>query len=139
MPRGKPGRALLSAAAAPRTAGIELPCHRIPNLPEAAEWYFSPDGKYLIGNAKGPGDAAYHVYVSSFDGTDIRRINGQGEDACSFFFPDGRRVLWTSTRDWPDLPKGNWHDARDYPTGAEIYASDTRGGNVKRLTTNTCL
>lgn len=115
---------------------IELPSRRIPNLPEAAEWYFSPDGRYLIGNAKGPSDAAYHVYVSRFDGRDIRRINDKGEDACSYFFPDGRRVLWTSTRDWPDLPKGNWHDANDYPLGAEIYSSDTRGGDVKRLTNN---
>jgi len=127
------GPAVSPAATAP---GVELPCHRIPNLPEAAEWYFSPDGKFLIGNAKGPGDTAYHVYISSFDGQDIRRINDKGEDACSFFFPDGKRVLWTSTRDWTDLPKGNWHDANDYPQGAEIYSSDTRGGDVKRLTNN---
>jgi TolB protein len=125
-----------TTAAATSTAGLELPSHRIPNLPEAAEWYFAPDGKYLIGNAKGPEDAAFHVYVASFDGTDIRRINGIGEDACSYFFPDGQHILWTSTRDWPDLPKGNWHDANDYPQGAEIYSSDTHGGAVKRLTAN---
>jgi Tol biopolymer transport system component len=124
-----------SGAAAP-AAGVELPSHRIPNLPEAAEWYFSRDGKFLVGNAKGPGDTAHHVYISSFDGTDIRRINDKGEDACSYFFPDGKRVLWTSTRDWPDLPKGNWSDANDYPQGAEIYSSDTRGGDVRRLTDN---
>jgi Tol biopolymer transport system component len=124
-----------SSSAAP-AAAVELPSHRIPNLPEAAEWYFAPDGKFLIGNAKGPADAAYHVYVSSFDGTDIRRINGTGEDACSYFFPDEKHLLWTSTRDWPDLPKGNWHDANDYPQGAEIYSSDVRGGDVRRLTTN---
>ena len=123
-------------AAFPAVAGDELPCHRIPNLGEAAEWYFAPDGKFLVGNAMGPGDAAHHVYIASFDGTDIRRINGAGEDACSYFFPDGRRVLWTSTRDWPDLPKGSWHDPNDYPQGAEIYSSDTRGGDIKRLTTN---
>ena len=137
--RADMSRPAQAAAAVPgpgKAPSLELPSHRIPNLPEAAEWYFSPDGKYLIGNAKGPSDAAYHVYISSFDGTDIRRINDQGEDACSFFFPDGRHVLWTSTRDWPDLPKGNWHDANDYPRGAEIYSSDARGGEVKRLTNN---
>lgn len=125
-------------AHATRQAAVsaELPCHRIPNLGEAAEWYFAPNGRYLIGNAKGPGDAVHHVYASSFDGQDIRRINGKGEDACSYFFPDGRRVLWTSTRDWPDLPKGNWSNPNDYPQGAEIYSSDARGGHVKRLTTN---
>ena len=127
---------LLAAQAAAPAAGQELPWHRIPNLGEAAEWYFSMDGRYLVGNAKGPGDTAHHVYVVSFDGSDVRRINGKGEDACSYFFPDGKRVLWTSTRDWPDLPKGVWHDANDYPTGAEIYSSDTRGGDVKRLTNN---
>jgi TolB protein len=125
-----------AAQSAAPSAGIELPCHRIPNLPEAAEWYFARDGRFLIGNAKGPGDAAHHVYVSSFDGLDIRRINDKGEDACSFFFPDGKRILWTSTRDWPDLPKGNWSDANDYPQGAEIYSSDTHGGHVRRLTRN---
>jgi TolB protein len=126
-----PARASLAAA-----AGDELPCHRIPNLGEAAEWYFAPDGKFLVGNAKGPGDTVHHVYIASFDGKDIRRINGVGQDACSYFFPDGRRVLWTSTRDWPDLPPGNWSDPNAYPQGAEIYSSDTRGGDIKRLTTN---
>jgi TolB protein len=116
--------------------GVELPTHRIPNLPEAAEWYFSPDGKFLIGNAKGAGDAAHHVYVSSFDGSDIRRINDKGQDACSFFYPDNAHIIWTSTRDWPDLPPGNWSDPADYPRGAELYSSDLRGGHVKRLTNN---
>jgi len=115
---------------------LELPSHRIPNLPEAAEWYFAPDGRFLIGNAKGPGDATHHVYISSFDGSEIRRINATGQDACSYFFPNGRRVLWTSTRDWPELPPGNWSDANDYPQGAEIYSSDIDGNDVQRLTTN---
>jgi Tol biopolymer transport system component len=123
----------VKAATAP---SLELPVHRIPNLPEAAEWYFAPNGKFLIGNAKGPGDAVHHVYVSSFDGSDIRRVNDKGEDACSFFFPDSKRVLWTSTRDWPGLPPGNWSDANDYPRGAEIYSSDMNGGHLKRLTHN---
>ena len=125
------------AATAPRSdEGAELPCHRIPNLGEAAEWYFSPDGSLLVGNAKGPGDDAHQVYVASPDGRTVRRINDRGEDACSYFFPDGKRVLWTSTRDWPDLPKGDWSNAEDYPRGAEIYSSDLEGRDVRRLTEN---
>jgi TolB protein len=126
-----------SVVSAPGTGtGVELPTHRIPNVPEAAEWYFSPNGKFLIGNAKGPGDAAHHVYVSSFDGSVIRRINDKGQDACSFFYPDNEHIIWTSTRDWPGLPPGNWSDPADYPRGAEIYSSDLNGGHVKRLTNN---
>ena len=33
------------------------------------------------------------------------KINDKGEDACSHFFPDGKRLIWTSTRDLTDLPK----------------------------------
>jgi hypothetical protein len=114
----------------------ELPVKEIPNLGEAAELYFSPDGKRLIGNAKRDGDAAHMVYVTSVDGREIRRINDRGEDACSHFFPDGRRIVWTSTRDNLDVPKGNWSDPRDYPQGAELYSSNADGTDVKRLTSN---
>jgi TolB protein len=136
------GLCLLGALTAPpHVQGVsegaeELPCHRIPNLGEAAEWYFSPDGRYLIGDAKGPGDSVHHVYIASFDGSEIRRINDKGEDACSFFMPGGRRIIWTSTRDWPDLSKGNYSDPSDYPQGAEIYSSDLWGRDLKRLTSN---
>jgi Tol biopolymer transport system component len=133
-PQAKPSGPA-TPAAGPRIAP-ELPVRRIPNLPEAAEWYFAPNGKFLVGNAKGPGDATHHVYIASFDGSVIRRVNDKGADACSYFFPDGKRVLWTSTRDWPDLPAGNWSDPNDYPQGAEIYSSDVEGGGVRRLTDN---
>ena len=114
----------------------ELPVHKIPNIGAAAEFYFSPDGQHIIGNAKRDGDDAYHVYTLKLDGTDIRRINDRGEDACSFYFPDGKRIIWTSTRDHPELPKGNYSDPKDYPQGAELYSSDLEGKDVRRLTSN---
>jgi Tol biopolymer transport system component len=130
--------ALASAQAPPAAApeGKELPVKIVPNLGEAAEMYFSPDGKWLIGNAKREGDTSHHVYVAAVDGSVIRRINDKGEDACSYFFPDGKKIVWTSTRDLTDLPKGNWSDPADYPKGAELYESDLEGKNVKRLTNN---
>ena len=116
--------------------GRELPVTIIPNLGEAAEFYFSPDGQWLIGNAKREGDAVHHVTVTNLDGTQIRRINDQGADACSFFFPDGQTIVWTSTRDRLDMPKGNYSDPNDYPQGAELYTSKLDGSEVKRLTSN---
>ena len=117
--------------------GKELPLKIVPNLGEAAEMYFSPDGKSLIGNAKREGDQAHHVYTVSLDGTQIRRINDKGEDACSFYFPDKKRLIWTSTKDHSELSKGNYSDPNDYPQGAELYTSALDGSDVKRLTTNT--
>lgn len=125
--------ALLGQGAPPAT---ELKSWRIPNVGEAAEFYFSPDDKAMIGNAKLAGDAHHQVYTFNIDGTNIKRINGTGEDACSFYFPDGRRLLWTSTRDNLDMPKGNYSDPKDYPQGAELYTSDLDGKDVKRLTHN---
>ena len=127
---------LIARAQAPAEAPKELPVRIIPNLGEGAEFYFSPDSKSLIGNAKREGDNTHHVYTTTLDGTKIVKINDQGEDACSFYFPDGKRLLWTSTRDNLDLPKGAWSDPKDYPKGSEIYTSDLDGKNVKRLTNN---
>jgi TolB protein len=114
----------------------ELPVRRIPGLGEAAELYFSPDGKSLVGTVKAEGDAVHHVHTVGVDGSALRRINDRGEDACSFFFPDGKHLVWTSTRDHPELPKGSFSDPDDYPKGAELYTSRLDGTDVKRLTTN---
>jgi len=114
----------------------EFKVWKIPNVSNGAEFYFSPDGKSMIGNAKFEGDSSHQVYTLKIDGTDIKRINAIGEDACSFYFPSGDKLIWTSTRDNLDLPKGNWSNAKDYPTGAELYTSDLDGGNVVRLTNN---
>lgn len=129
-------RAQAPAAVPPAPSAAELPVRIIPNLGEGAEFYFSPDGKSLIGNAKREGDTTHHVYTTTLDGTKIVRINDKGEDACSFYFPDGKRLLWTSTRDHLDLPKGAWSDPKDYPKGSELYTSDLDGKDVKRLTDN---
>lgn len=119
------------------TGAVELPVHEIPNLGPAAEFYFSADGSHLVGNAKREGDSTYHVYTVGVDGQDIHRVNDRGADACSFYFPDGKRIIWTSTRDHLDLPPGNYSDPNDYPQGAELYASSPDGSAPVRLTSNT--
>lgn len=54
-------------------------------------------------------------------------VNDHGRDACSFWFPDMKRIAWTSTRDHMDMPVGDWSDAANYPDGAELYSSDPDG------------
>lgn len=114
----------------------EFKVWRIPNVDNGAEFYFSPDSKSMIGNAKSADDSVHQVYTVSIDGLNVKRINSIGEDACSYYFPDGKKLIWTSTRDNLDLPKGEWSNPRNYPTGAELYVSDLDGGNVVRLTHN---
>jgi len=114
----------------------ELDVRRIPHEGVGAEFYFSPDGKTLIGNAKLDGDEAHYVYTMRVDNGEMVKINGTGEDACSHYYPDGKRLIWTSTRDLADLPKGSYSDPADYPTGAELYSSALDGSDVKRLTNN---
>lgn len=144
--------AILSLAAPRNFGGTKLPASaipnpasqaaekfrvwKVPNVPEGAECYFSPDGRSLIFNGKMADDKNHQVYTVRLDGTELRRINGRGFDACSFFRPDGKGLIWTSTRDHLDLPPGNFSDVKNYPQGAEIYVSDLEGGNIVRLTDN---
>lgn len=114
----------------------ELDVRRIPHEGAGAEFYFGPDNQTLIGNAKLEGDETHYVYTMDIDSGEMVKINDKGEDACSHFFPDGKRLVWTSTRDLTDLPKGGYSDPNDYPTGAELYSSALDGSDVKRLTNN---
>ena len=130
------GAALAAFPAGLPSDGQELPVTRLARLGEAAEVYFSPDGASLIGTARRPGDEWHHVYTTTLDGQTIRRINDKGRDACSYYFPDGKHIVWTSTRDHEELPPGNYSDPRDYPQGAELYVSNPDGSDVRRLTNN---
>ncbi|MCX6138355.1 MAG: hypothetical protein NTV54_12760 [Ignavibacteriales bacterium] len=110
----------------------------VPNMDEGAEFYFSPDGKRLIGNAKYGNDTVHQVYTIGIDGKDLVCINHLGEDACSYYFPDGKRLIFTSTRDNLEMKRGNYSDPKDYPQGAELYSCKPDGSDRMRLTKNTC-
>jgi Tol biopolymer transport system component len=114
----------------------ELDVRRIPHQGEGAEFYFGPDGTTLIGNARLEGDETHYVYTMRIDDGEMVKINGKGQDACSHYFPDGKRLIWTSTRDLTDLPKGGYSDPENYPQGAELYSSALDGSDVRRLTNN---
>ena len=68
-----------------------------------AEAYFSFDGSRLIfQSTKDPasqtlGDC-YQMYVMDLDGGNVHRVStGYGAVTCGYFFPGGRRVLYSST------------------------------------------
>ncbi len=125
-------------------ADAELPVRQIPNIPEAAEAYYAPDNYHVIAQTQDPDALASEArasggaltWIFTDDGEKKWRIGDRGQDACSYFFPDMKRVVFTSTRDNMDMPIGNWSDEREYPQGAELYIADLDGANVQRLTDN---
>ncbi|MCS6948297.1 MAG: DPP IV N-terminal domain-containing protein [Steroidobacteraceae bacterium] len=142
-PGNAPSPVTFPPGAAISTRPGELPSWQIPNIGEAAEAYYGPDSTYLIAQVQSPlaiksarGMAGFLTQTFTDAGTDIVQINDKGWDACSYFFPDGQRLIWTSVKDNLDMELGNWSDWRRYPQGAELYVSDRRGGNVRRLTHN---
>lgn len=133
-----------SPQAAPIDNSKELPVRIIPNIPPAGEAYYAPDNYHIIAQARDPdaqaaGDSRIGgalTYIFTDDGKLTRRINDRGQDACSYFFPDQQRVIWTSTRDNMEMPLGDWSSQDNYPQGAELYTSDLYGNDVVRLTNN---
>ncbi|MFZ1624721.1 MAG: hypothetical protein WAU48_08050, partial [Gammaproteobacteria bacterium] len=94
------------AAAPAAQAGTELPVRLIPNVPKNAEAYYGPDSFHIIAQTQDPQalkakgrDSGALTYIFTDQGTDVHRINDKGQDACSYFFPDGKRIVWTSTKD----------------------------------------
>ncbi len=125
------------------TVAGEMPSWQIPNMGEAAEAYYGPDSRHLIAQVQNSramtgsrGKAGFLTTTFTDAGTDILLINDKGYDACSYFFPDGKQLIWTSVKDRMGMKLGNWSDWTDYPQGAELYISDREGGNVRRLTDN---
>lgn len=121
----------------------ELPSFMVPIPADAAEAYWAPDSRHLIAQTRDPdavktltGGNGALTWIFTDDGKEFWRVNDRGQDACSFFFPDGKSIVWTSTRDNLDMPVGNWSDSDDYPQGGEIYISDWKGKNVRRMTNN---
>ena len=120
-----------------------LPYYEIPNIPVSAEAYFAPDSYHLIAQTRDPdavqGATGRHgnlTYTYTIEGTELTRINDKGQDACSYFFPDQQRVIFTSTRDNLHLPVGNWSDEDEYPKGGELYIANVDGSDRRRLTHN---
>jgi TolB protein len=106
---------------------------------ENAEAYFSADGKQLIFQSTRDGRQCDQIYTMNVDGSDVRLLsNGEGRTTCSYFFPNGRRILYSSTYlggkecpPRPDFSKGYvW---AVYPT-FDIFTARPDGSDLKQLT-----
>ncbi|HEX3249000.1 MAG TPA: hypothetical protein VHS05_06215, partial [Pyrinomonadaceae bacterium] len=107
---------------------------------ENAEAYFSRDGKQLIFQSTRDGHGCDQIYTMNIDGSNVKMIsNGEGRTTCSYFYPNGKRILYSSTHlgdkqcpPRPDYSKGYvW---AIYPT-YDIFTANPDGSNAKQLTT----
>src|SRR5712664_3270961 len=65
---------------------------------ENAEAYFSSDGKKLIFQSTRDGRACDQIYTMNIDGSEVKLVStGDGRTTCSYFFPNGNRILYSST------------------------------------------
>ncbi len=105
-----------------------------------AEAYFSFDGKMIIFQSNMDKRGCDSIWMMNADGTQLRLLNNKGANTCSFFFPDNKRLLFSSTMhlgdDCPQRPdlKGRRYVWHLFPY--DIYVMNIDGTGLKRVTDN---
>ncbi len=107
---------------------------------ENAEAYWAFDGSALIYQARKPGAGCDQIYVmDNLETGESRMVStGDGRTTCSYFYPSGDQILYSSTHladpacpPVPDFSQGYvWPIYKSY----DIFAADADGSNLRRLT-----
>src|SRR6478672_8834019 len=64
-------------------------------MTKAGEGYFSPDGQSIVYQAVPADYVFYQIYTQPLAGGEPKRISpGRGRTTCSYFSPDGKRILF---------------------------------------------
>lgn len=108
------------------------------------EAYFSPDGRKLIWQSNREGYSCDKIWMMNIDGSDKHMVSpNHGAHTCSFFFPDNRKIVFSSTAhlpgDCPVKPKmpksaGSGHVWPLYPYN--IFVANIDGSDTMQLTDN---
>jgi Tol biopolymer transport system component len=105
---------------------------------ENAEAYFSFDGKELVFQSTRDGALCDQQFVMRTDGSALRRIStGGGVVTCGYFFPDGDRIVYSSTHETmgpacppkPDRSQGYVWPLHDY----QLYTARPDGSDLRPL------
>lgn len=99
-------------------------------MPKAGEGYFSPDARQICYQAVPQDYPFYQIFVQPFDATSprpatpVRISTGRGRTTCSWFSPDGTRLLFASSHLDPNL------DATE--SAARVQAEEDRKSGRRR-------
>ena len=105
-----------------------------------AEAYFSADGERLIFQSTRADLKCDQIFTMNIDGSNQRMVStGKGRTTCSYFYPNGKKILYASTHlggadcpPKPDYSKGYvW---AIYPS-FDIFTANPDGSDLKQLTT----
>ena len=106
---------------------------------ENAEAYFSGEGKQLIYQTTHEDLKCDQIFVMNVDGSGKHRVsNGLGRTTCSYFFPDGSRIIYASTylgsKDCP--PSARRSDSYVWPIYStyDIFSAKPDGSDLRQLT-----
>ena len=119
----------------------------------AGEGYFSPDSKRIIFQAeeRGTGNPFYQIFVMELATGRFRRVSpGIGRTTCSYFRPDGQKIIFASSHLDPDCKKHYAEEYRrreedrrlgrhrryqwDFDPYMDIFEANPDGTQLKRLT-----
>jgi Tol biopolymer transport system component len=98
-----------AAASAVESRFLSPPVQVSAGMPKAGEGYFAPDSRRICYQAVPDGYPFYQIYVQDFDAAAIRpatprRVSpGRGRTTCSWFSPDGTRLLFASSHLDPNI------------------------------------
>ena len=106
---------------------------------ENAEAYFSFDGKKLIYQSTADTIQCDQIFIMNIDGSNKNMVStGKGRTTCSYFYPDGEKILYASTHHFddncpqpPDRSRGYvWKLYDSY----DIFMANKDGSDLVQLT-----
>jgi Tol biopolymer transport system component len=106
------------------------------------EAYFSHDGLRLIFQSNRGGYSCDKIWMMNRDGSDAHMVSpDHGAHTCSFFFPDGNKIVFASTSHLPgacppkpEKPKGTYYVWPLYPYN--IFVANADGSGLNKITEN---
>lgn len=106
---------------------------------ENAEAYFSFDESRLIFQSTRDSFHCDQIFTMNLDGSDVRLLStGKGRTTCSYFFPDGARILYSSTHlagsECPPPPDRSRGYVWALYESFDIFVADLEGTSLKQLT-----